>query len=72
MPASTQTAAPVAHEVVPVRHGLPEIVQAVPAVQATQAPLLHTMFCPQTVPLACACWVSVQLATPPEQATLPR
>jgi hypothetical protein len=58
--------------VVPVRQGLPLTLQAVPAVQATQAPLLQTMFWPQTVPFACACCVSVQLATLPEQVTLPR
>lgn len=71
LPDSTQTDVPVAQEVVPLRQGLPATVQATPAVQGTQAPPLQTMFWPQTVPLAWACCVSVQLATVPEQVTLP-
>ncbi len=66
-----QTGAPVAQEVIPVRQGFPATVQAVPAVHPTHAPLLQTMFVPQTVPFASACCVSVQVATPPEQAILP-
>ena len=49
-PVCVQTDAPVTHEVAPVRQGLAGV-QAVPEVQAAQAPLLHTMFVPQTVPL---------------------
>jgi hypothetical protein len=49
-PVSVQTDAPVTHEVAPVRHGLAGVQEA-PEVQAAQAPLLHTMFVPQTVPL---------------------
>jgi len=67
LPLSVQTGAPVVHTIAPVRHGLPATKQLAPAVHAEQAPLLQTRFCPQTVPFACDCCVSVQEATPPEQ-----
>jgi hypothetical protein len=49
-PVSVQIDAPVTHEVAPVRQELAGV-QAVPEVQEAQAPLLHTMFVPHTVPL---------------------
>jgi hypothetical protein len=55
----------------PVWQGLPFTEQALPAVHATQAPPLQTMFSPQTVPFACGCWVSVHDATPSEQVVCP-
>ena len=67
LPLSVQTGIPVVHTIAPVRHGLPATKQLAPAVHAEQAPLLQTRFCPQTVPFACDCCVSVQEATPPEQ-----
>jgi hypothetical protein len=70
-PDSVQTEAPVAHEIVPVRQGLPDGEQAPPAIQVTQAPELQTLPSPQTVPFACGCCVSVQDATPAEQAACP-
>ena len=49
-PVSAQTDIPVTQEVAPVRQAVAGV-QAAPAVQAPQAPLLHTMFVPHTVPL---------------------
>ncbi len=49
-PVSAQTDIPVTQEVAPVRHAVVGVQEA-PAVQAPQAPLLHTMFVPHTVPL---------------------
>ena len=49
-PVSAQTDIPVTQEVAPVWHAVAGVQEA-PAVQAPQAPLLHTMFVPQTVPL---------------------
>lgn len=72
-PDSAQTEAPVAHEIVPVRHEFPGGEQAPPTAQVTQAPLLQTLSAPQTVPLAWGCCVSVQEATSVcEQAVCPR
>ena len=72
-PDSAQTDAPVAQESVPVRHAFPVGAQAPPAAQVTQAPLLQTLSCPQTVPFACGCCVSVQAAiSAPEQVVCPR
>jgi hypothetical protein len=68
-PLSLQTAAPVVQTTAPVRHGLVGE-QALPAAQAAHAPLLQTMFVPQTVPLACAVWVSMQDATPLGEQTI--
>jgi len=62
-PVSVQTDAPVVQTIDPVRQALPGV-QALPAAQAAHAPLLHTMFVPQTVPLACAVPVSMHDATP--------
>jgi hypothetical protein len=70
-PDSAQTGAPVAHEIVPVRQGFPDGEQAPPAAQVVQTPLLQTLFSPQTVPFAWDCCVSVQDATPSEQAVCP-
>jgi len=69
-PDSVQTGAPVAHEIAPVRQAFAGE-QRVPAVQLAQVPLLQTLFSPQTVPFACGCCVSVQEATPSEQAVCP-
>jgi hypothetical protein len=60
---SVHTATPVAQTFVPVRHGLVGV-QAVPAVQATHEPLLHTMFVPQTMPFACDACVSMHVWAP--------
>ena len=51
LPVSAQTEVPVAHDVAPVRHAVAGV-QVTPAVQAAQAPLLHTLFVPHDVPLA--------------------
>jgi len=70
-PFSLQTAAPVVQTIDPVRHALVGV-QAVPAAQATQAPLLQTMFGAQTVPFPCAFCVSMHEATPlAEQVVCP-
>ena len=68
-PVSAQTAAPVAHDVAPVRHGLAGV-QVAPEVQDAQAPLLHTMFVPQEVPLA-RFPDSEQTGAPVSQAVVP-
>jgi hypothetical protein len=62
-PLSVQTAAPVVQTTEPVRQGLVGE-HALPAAQAAHAPLLQTMFVAQTVPFACAVWVSMHDATP--------
>ena len=49
-PVSAQTDIPVTQEVAPVWQAIAGV-QAAPAVQAPQAPLLQTMFVPHTVPL---------------------
>ena len=49
-PVCAQTEVPVTQEVTPVRQTFAGV-QATPAVQAPQAPLLHTRFVPHTVPL---------------------
>ena len=69
-PDSVQTEVPVAHDVAPVRHTFAGE-QAPPAAQAVQEPLLQTLSVPQTVPFTCSCCVSVQEATPSEQAVCP-
>jgi hypothetical protein len=69
LPDSTQRAEPVAHEVVPVRHGVVGV-QAEPAAHATQVPLLQTLSVPQPAPLASALPVSVQLIEG-EQTVMP-
>jgi len=72
-PDSVQTEAPLAQKIVPVRQELPAGEQAPPAAQVTQAPLLQTLSCPQRVPFACGCCVSVQDAlSVPEQVVWPR
>jgi hypothetical protein len=50
-PATTQTEAPGEQDVTPVLHGLSGW-QVVPAVQAPQVPLSHTLLVPQEVPFA--------------------
>ncbi|HEY7374713.1 MAG TPA: hypothetical protein VIF57_21290 [Polyangia bacterium] len=71
LPLSMQAGAPVVQLMDPVRQGLLGV-QALPAAQAAHAPLLQIMFVPQTVPFACAVWVSVHDATPlAEQAICP-
>ena len=71
-PDSVQTGAPVAQEIIPVRHAFPAGAHAVPAVQLAHEPLLQTLFSPQAVPFAWGCCVSVQEATPSEQVVCPR
>ena len=64
-----QTGAPVVQTIVPARHRSAGE-QAVPAAQAAHAPLLHTMFTPQTVPFACALPVSMHDSTPFAEQTV--
>jgi hypothetical protein len=52
LPFGTQTAPPVAHEIVPVGLQASPVEQVPPAAQATQLPPLHTRFVPQLVPSA--------------------
>jgi hypothetical protein len=59
---SVHTGAPVVHEIMPVRHGLPGTAQDVPATHAAHAPSLHTMPAPQGVPFDCGFCVSVHVA----------
>ena len=59
-PISVHSGAPVAQLISPLRQGFSVRVHAPPAVQEAQAPLLHTMFVPHTVPFAAGCWVSMQ------------
>ena len=69
---SVQTTAPVEHEVVPTRQGLPLIVQVAPTVHAMQAPaLVQTMPVPHDVPAARLVFLSVQVGVPVEQASAP-
>jgi hypothetical protein len=65
--ASTHVTCPVAHEVTPVWQALAGT-QPRFAVQALQAPALHTMLVPQAVPLLTAVVASLHVATPPVQA----
>jgi hypothetical protein len=64
LPLSTHVTVPVAQVVRPVRHAPLVGVHVVPATQAAHAPLLHTMFVPQSVPLACSFPVSMHDRTP--------
>ncbi len=66
-----QTGAPVAQTIPPVRHGLPDTLQAVPAAQLPQAPLLQTIPSPQTVPFASGHCVSMQESPDGEQTVCP-
>jgi hypothetical protein len=69
---SVQTGAPLAHAIAPILQAFVDV-QAAPAVHATHAPLLHTMFMPQPMPFACAVVVAMQDATlAAEQIVLPR
>ena len=68
-PVSAQTEVPVTQEVAPVRQAVAGV-QARPAVQAPQAPPLHTMFVPQTVPSTSLLPVSEQVMLG-EQAVCP-
>ena len=68
---SVQTGAPLAQEIAPTLQTFVEV-QA-PAVHMTHAPLLHTMFMPQTMPFDCAVVVTMQDAIPvAEQIVFPR
>jgi hypothetical protein len=66
--AAVQSGVPVAQLMAPSRQGWPESEQALPAAHERQAPALQTRFVPQAVPFAWSCCVSVQVATPSEQA----
>lgn len=72
-PAAAQTGAPVVQAMAPVLQDWPEPVKAqlVPAAHVTQDPPLQTRSVPHAVPLAWACCVSLQVATPSEQIVLP-
>jgi hypothetical protein len=60
---SVQTEAPLVQTVVAFLHAF-VVVQALPAVQFTHVPLLHTILVPQTMPFACAVPVSVHVGAP--------
>jgi hypothetical protein len=62
---------PVAHEVVPARHGFGFVAQPSPAVQALQAPPLHTWFVPQVVPFGSGVAVVSHVSTPVAQEVAP-
>lgn len=69
---SVQTGAPVAHDVVPVRQGLPVTAQLAPTLQAVQtAVLLQTLSVSQLVPAARFVPLSVQVGVPVAQASAP-
>jgi hypothetical protein len=69
---SVQTGAPVVHDVVPVRQGLPLTLQVAPAVQLTQLPVEpQTLLVPQLVPAATRLPVSLQTGVPVEHARVP-
>ena len=71
-PDSVQTAAPVPHAVVPVRHGLPLTLQEAPVVQLTQLPVApQTLLVPQLVPAARSVPLSLQTGVPVEHAIAP-
>jgi hypothetical protein len=71
LPVVWQTEAPVAHEVVPVLHVVPDGVQALLAAHGLQAPALHTMSAPQVVPFATAAPTSTQVTVPPAHEIVP-
>jgi hypothetical protein len=71
LPPSTQVCAPVMHEVTPSRHWFGLVVQAAPAVQATQLPaLLQTMLVPQLEPAA-RCALLLHTIVPVVQLVMP-
>jgi hypothetical protein len=70
VPVSTHTADPVAHETVPRWQGLAASVHVAPAVQATQAPALQTMFVPHAVPAGSVA-VTMHTGMPVAQLTTP-
>jgi len=71
LPPSMQVIRPVAQEVTPTLQALGLVVQATPAVQATQAPAsLQTMFAPQLVP-AGLCALLPQTRVPVAQLVMP-
>ncbi len=63
LPVSVHTDAPVVQTVAAFLHGF-VVVQAVPAVQFTHVPLLHTMLMPHMMPFACDVPVSVHVGAP--------
>jgi len=72
LPDSVQTGAPVVQLITPVRQGFPVIAQAIPALQSTHVPVaLQTLFAPQAVPAAAAVPLSVQVAMPVAQVSVP-
>jgi hypothetical protein len=72
LPDSMQTAVPEVQTVVPVRQGLPAMVQLAPAVQLVHTPVaLQTLLIPQAVPAARFVFLSVQTGDPVEQASVP-
>ena len=71
-PSSVHTGAPVVQATAPVLHGFPVTEHEPPAAQEMQTPPLQTRSCPQEVPFAWGCCVSVQAATPLEQLVCPR
>ena len=71
-PDSVQTGAPVSQEVVPVRQGLPLMLQVAPTVQLTQLPVEpQTLFVPQVVPAATSVPLSLQTGDPLAHARVP-
>jgi len=70
-PVSVHAADPVLQAVAPVWQGLPDGVQVVPATQALQTPLPQTRPAPHAVPLVTLLPLSVQVAPPDPQTTVP-
>jgi hypothetical protein len=70
LPPSMHSEAPVAHDVLPILHGLSKE-QVASGVQATQLPLLQNILFPQGVPLPTAAPVSVQSGVPVAQDKVP-
>jgi hypothetical protein len=69
---SSQTGAPLAHEMRPALHGLGLVVHAPPAVQVTQLPApSHTRLLPHAVPAACSVVPFVHTGAPLAQEMTP-
>ena len=71
-PLAAQTGAPVVQAILPVLQGIPASSQDMSAVQGVHSPAaLQTRLLPQVLPVALARPVSMQLAMPPAQVSVP-
>ena len=71
-PDSVQIGVPVSQATLPVRHGLPLMLQVAPTVQLTQLPVEpQTLFVPQLVPAARSVPLSLQTGAPVEHVSAP-